>query len=467
MVSVNLTCNSIDQFRLHAESYIRDASGAVVFAACALRQNETGAVAAGKPDALPPADSICEGALVQKRSICFISDEKPDLALITVLQAASCGQSFCVVPTGTDETQMIASMPSASSVQEHGAETARSGLPQFQCMSSGTTGAARRIQRSHQSWINSFKVNASLMQISTGDSYGIIGKLSHSLPLYAALEACHLGADVHLLSKLRPDRQLDVMARLGTTLLYMTPTQARQLCAVPISDSRPRFRVRQLLCGGGKLDDETRAALNQLFEGANIVEFYGASETSFITMSTERAPTGSVGRAYPGVSVRILDEHDELATGVGEIWVKSKYLFTGYASGAWRDTHRRDGYLSIGEMGRMDEGGHLFLNGRKSRQANVADNFVYMQAVEDVLLQHAAVHHCVVIVRQEPLRGEVLIAVIEGCADASLRADILKHARQQLGPILAPRDILFLDTLPLLSAGKPDIQLIQSMVNNL
>ena len=464
MVSVNLICNSIDQFRLHTESTIRDASGAVVFAASALPLNESCALAGGKPDSLSPVNSIYAGPVEQKRRICFISNEKPDLALITVLQVASCGRSFCVVPTGTDETQLTASMPSDSSMEEYRSEPAQSGLPQFECLSSGTTGTARRIQRSHQSWINSFKVNASLMQIRIEDSYAIIGKLSHSLPLYAAMEACHLGADVHLLGELRPDRQLDAMARLGTTMLYLTPTQARQLCAVPISDSRPRFRVRHLLCGGGKLDDKTRAALKQLFEGAAIAEFYGASETSFITMSTEQTPTGSVGHAYPGVSVRIFDEHDELATGVGEIWVKSEYLFTGYASGAWRDTQRRDGYLSIGEMGRKDEAGHLFLSGRKSRQANVADNFVYLQEIEDVLLQHAAVHHCVVMARQEPLRGEVLIAAIEGSADASLRADILKYARQQLGPILAPRDILFLDALPFLSAGKPDIRLIQSMV---
>ncbi len=305
------------------------------------------------------------------------------------------------------------------------------------------------------------------MQISTEDSYAIIGKLSHSLPLYAALEACHLGADVQLLSELRPDRQLEAMARLGTSVLYLTPTQARQLCAVPLTDIRIRLRVRYLLCGGGKLDEKTRVALKRLFEGATVVEFYGASETSFITMSTEQTPAGSVGRAYPGVSVRILDEYGESVSGVGEIWVNSEYLFTDYASGDWRDTHRRHGYLSIGEMGQLDETGHLFLSGRKSRQANVADNFVYLQEIEDVLLQHRAVHHCVVLARQEPLRGEVLIAAIEGRADASLRADILKHARQQLGPTLAPRDILFLDALPMLSAGKPDIRLIQSMVDSL
>lgn len=309
-------------------------------------------------------------------------------------------------------------------------------------------------------------VNASLMQLGAEDSYAIVGKLSHSLPLYAALEACHLGADVHLLTELRPDRQLDAMARLATTVIYLTPTQARQLCAVSVTERGSPFSVRHVLCGGGKLDEKTREALKQLFSGASIVEFYGASETSFITMSTEQTPPASVGRAYPGVSIRIFDEQGEPAAGVGEIWLVSDYLFTGYASGTWRDTQWRDGFLSIGEMGHMDEAGHLFLSGRKSRQANVADNFVYLQEIEDVLMQHAAVHHCVVIARQDPLRGQVLIAVIEGSPDVTLRSNILRHARQRLGPILAPREIQFMTAIPFLSAGKPDIRLIQSLLDS-
>ncbi len=462
MVSVNLASATTDQFQLHTESFIREASGAVVLTASTESLHGTDAVAGGKPDSLSPVDTVFSGPAESTRRICIISDERPDLALMSVLKATSQGCSFCVVPAGIDEPQRI-----ASARFDRCSPPVQCDLPQFQCLSSGTSGGARRIQRSHLSWINSFRVNASLMQISSEDSYAIIGRLSHSLPLYAALEACHLGADVHLLSELRPDRQLEDMARLGSSVLYITPTQARRLCAVPFTDSHTRLRVRHLLCGGGKLDEKTREALKQLFNGATVVEFYGASETSFITMSTAQTPAGSVGRAYPGVLIRILDEQGESVDGVGEIWVKSDYLFTDYASGDWRDTRRRDGYLSIGEMGQLDEAGHLFLSGRKSRQANVADNFVYLQEVEDVLLRHEAVHHCVVIARQEPLRGEVLIAAIEGTADALLRADILKYARQQLGPILAPRDILFVESMPLLSAGKPDIQLIQSMVDRL
>lgn len=462
MVSDNLTSSAAVRFQQHPESHIRDAGGAVICAASTPSLPGHSIVASGDPDSLSPIDSPCAGSANTTRRLWFISDEKPDIALVSVLQAVRRGCSFCVVPARTVEAQ-----PGDSTPLEYCPEPKEHDLPQFQCLSSGTTGAARRIQRSHQSWIHSFRVNASLMKISSDDSYAIIGRLSHSLPLYAALEACYLGADVQLLSELRPDRQLDAMARLGTSVLYVTPTQARQLCAVPVTDTHSRLRVRHLLCGGGKLDEKTRAALTQRFKGASVSEFYGASETSFITLSSEQTPAGSVGRAYPGVLIRILDEQGEPVEGVGEIWVKSDYLFTGYASGDWRDTHRRDGYLSIGEMGQLDEAGHLFLSGRKSRQANVADNFVYLQEIEDILLQHGAVHHCVVIARREPLRGEVLIAAIEGNADALLRADILRYARQQLGPILAPKDILFVEAMPMLSAGKPDIQLIQSLVSSL
>ncbi|WP_157735743.1 AMP-binding protein [Granulosicoccus antarcticus] len=430
----------------------------------------------GRPGSASSNPDVTAGKLPsaqvdQRLAVRFISDESPELALYDILQASYADSPFCVIPASVDKAAfevIVASDAAAGDAIGAGqAQRTAYDYPQFQCLSSGTSGGARRIQRSQRSWIKSFDINASLMQVGTQDSYAIVGTFSHSLPLYAALEACHLGADIQLLGDLRPDRQLQAIEALGTTVLYLTPTQARQLCGVKPNTRSHQFSVRYLLCGGGKLDEKTRSELKRLFAGAAIVEFYGASETSFITMSTEDTPSDSVGCAYPGVSIRVLDEQGQPVSGSGEIWVKSNYLFSGYASGEWRDTRRADGYLSIGEMGRLDEAGNLYLRGRKSRQANVADNTVFLQEIEAVMMQHAAVHQCVVVAKQDSLRGEILIAVVEGKIDEVLRVELLKHGRKSLGAILAPKQILFLEVLPGLNAGKPDIRKIQTWVDNL
>lgn len=460
-----VTDSSNLSFRFHPASSVRDAVGIVQMSAASMAQGMAMS-GVGDRDRLSgeSVSSLHQGAAGSESTVCFVRDLDPIETLCQIWQAIHCHVPFCVIPENLAAADIAASDAAAWPVDDKGLAIA--GQPQFQCLSSGTSGAARRIQRSHLSWIKSFAVNASLLQVSVKDRYAIVGHLSHSLPLYAALEACSLGADIQMLGELRPDRQLAALYAQGTTVLYVTPTQARQLSRVRSSGPHRPSELRYVLCGGGKLDDKTRMALLALFPGASVLEFYGASEASFITMSTEQTPSGSVGRAYPGVSLKILDEHDETTAGIGEIWVKSPYLFSGYAGGDWRDTRLLNGYLSIGEMGEMDEAGNLFLRGRKSRQANVADTRVYLEEMENRLLQHPAVHHCVVVTQQDVMRGETLVAVVEGCDDEALRAELLKYARQQFGAILAPRNVLFVDALPYLAAGKPDVRQVQALVES-
>ena len=158
-----------------------------------------------------------------------------------------------------------------------------------------------------------------LFGIGPGVSVAVLGGLVQSLALYGALEGMHLGARVHLLGGLRPDRQAQALAARGVQVLYATPAQLRGLAgALP--------DLRLVLVGGSKLDAGLRAGLAALAPGAELREFYGAAETSFITLADADTPEGSVGRAYPGV---------ELDIRQGEVWVKSPYLFNGYAGEAW------------------------------------------------------------------------------------------------------------------------------------
>ncbi|MBL9053124.1 MAG: AMP-binding protein, partial [Tabrizicola sp.] len=201
-------------------------------------------------------------------------------------------------------------------------------VPLLETLTSGSTGAARRIRRTQASWIASFQVNAR-MGIGPGAKVAVLGRLVQSLALYGAIEGLHLGAEVHLLSDLRPDRQARALVARRISHLYASPAQLRLLteAAVPCPD------LRLVLVGGSKLDATLRRSLAAMAPTAEIREFYGAAETSFITIADATAPEASVGRAYEGVQISV-DES-------GEVWVKSPYLFMGYATtegGAkWRD----------------------------------------------------------------------------------------------------------------------------------
>lgn len=309
----------------------------------------------------------------------------------------------------------------------------------------GSSGAPKVIRRGPQSWLASFATNQSLFEITPNDTYAVLGHLSHSLALYGAMEAMHLGCGLTALADLSPKRQHAVMREFGASVIYATPTQLRMIAkaaTAPLSD------VRLVLCGGGKLDPALRATLADLLPKAQVLEFFGASETSFITLADRLTPAGSVGRAYPEVELRI----DQ-----GEIWVKSPFLFEGYEKGHSHETRWRDGYLSIGEMGYLDAGGYLFLQGRRTRMVTVADRNVFPEEVEATLLAHPGIHEAAVITPPDPLRGHSIIAVVVGDAD---EADLRAACREALDTAAIPRTFRFRSELPKLPAGKPDLQLL-------
>jgi len=197
----------------------------------------------------------------------------------------------------------------------------------FETLTAGSSGAPRRIARSHASWQRSFAVNAGLFGIGPGVRVGIPGQLVQSLALYGAVEAVSLGAEVHLLDGMRPDRQARALARRRVQVIYAAPVQVRMLVAAGV----PLPELRLALIGGAKVDAGLRAGLAVIAPGCALREFYGAAETSFITLADAQTPEGSVGRAYPGV---------EIAVDQGVIRVRSPYLFDGYAGGdgpaVWR-----------------------------------------------------------------------------------------------------------------------------------
>ncbi len=306
----------------------------------------------------------------------------------------------------------------------------------FETLTSGSTGAPRRIARSVESWTASFAVNAGLFGIGPGLRIAVLGGLVHSLSLYGALEGMHLGAEVHLLPGLRPDRQGRALTERRIALVYATPAQLRGLTE-PLPD------LRRVLVGGSKLDPGLRAHLARLAPAAEISEFYGAAEASFITLADAATPADSVGRAYPGV---------EIALDSGEIWVRSPYLFLGYA-GDPGGARWRDGWLSVGEMGRV-ENGFLHLSGRRGRMVTVADQNVFPEEIEALMESLPGIARAAVLAEPDARRGHVLHAVAMG--DPAAEGAVLAALRAALGPLKAPRRIVWRGDWPETAAGKTD-----------
>jgi len=316
--------------------------------------------------------------------------------------------------------------------------------PLFETLTAGSTGTPRRIVRTQASWTASFAVNAGF-GIGLGARIAVLGRLVHSLALYGAVEGLNLGAEVHLLDLLRPDRQRTALVDRRITHLYATPAQLRLLGSGTCPD------LRLVLVGGSKLDPTLRKAMRAMAPGATIREFYGAAETSFITLADDDTPEGSVGRPYPGV---------EISVEVGKIWVKSPYLFLGYA-GVSGGAQWRDGWLSVGEIGRM-EGEFLYLRGRAGRMVTVADQNVFPEEIEAVLAGMPGITQAAVLPVPERKRGAVLVAFVQG--DRAVEARVKAELRAELGPLKTPKAMIWLDDWPILPTGKTDLKALEARV---
>ncbi|MFY0635805.1 MAG: AMP-binding protein [Vannielia sp.] len=312
--------------------------------------------------------------------------------------------------------------------------------PSFETLTGGTTGTPRAIRRTQASWIASFESNRAAWSLGPETRIATLGSLVHSLTLYGAFEALHVGAEAHLLHGMRPDRQTEALALRSITMIWATPSQLRLLSGDPAPS------VTRLLIGGGAFDAATRDHARALFPNAEIHGFYGSAETSFISLDD---------RPCNGVEIEIRNPDE---SGTGEVWVRSPYLFQGYADTP--DPRRDDrGFTTVGERGRMS-GGLLHLAGRADRAVRIAEQTVQIEEVEAALLAMPGVTEAAVLPMPDPRRGTRLIAAYTGPAAPET---LPLYA---LPPLARPRPITRIapEAWPRSPSGKTNLTALASML---
>jgi long-chain acyl-CoA synthetase len=203
------------------------------------------------------------------------------------------------------------------------------------------------------------------------------------------------------------------------------------------------------------------ADLQALFPQARIVEFYGASETSFIAWADSDAalPHSAVGRPFANVQLRIDAAGDDAQAGL--IYVRSPMVFDDYvtlAPGQDGSAVLRDGdWLSVRDMGHVDAQGFLHLRGRQQRMFTVQGKNLFPEEVEHVLAAHPAVAAVSVQPMPDALRGQQPVAVLQlREPDALHAAALTAWCRTRLEPYKTPRRFYLCPDWPRTPSGKTD-----------
>ena len=250
--------------------------------------------------------------------------------------------------------------------------------------------------------------------------------------------------------------------RHGVTDLPLIGGMTFEMVAMGDVPAAVRQTVRKVSVGGAPTPMTTKRALAELFDGAEIIEAYGQTESSDgVTMARGRSVferPGTVGRPNPHIVVAVRRADGRLAAPEeeGEIVIGGPTVMAGYYRDAAATAAAvRDGWLHTGDRGRQDPDGYVFITGRVKDLIITGGENVSPVEVEDVLRAHPDVDDVAVIGTPHPKWGEQVTAVVVARAGARLdAAAIAEFAGQRLAGFKKPRRVEFVDALPRNAAKK-------------
>ena len=333
---------------------------------------------------------------------------------------------------------------------------------------SGTTGTPKGVMLTHANLASNSDATCRTVPLSCEDAWVAILPMFHSFCwTVCVMIPLRLGAKIVICaSPAPPEPWLALFKRHGVTIFTAVP----QLYAL-LANKAAGYQdyvlkegflktVRFCFSGAAPLSPATHQAFKDAF-GLEITEGYGLTETSPIAALNPpgRIKVGSVGRALPGVSVRIVDDAgSELPVGgEGEIEIKGPNVMKGYfsAEDATREAIGPGGWFKSGDVGVMDEEGYIFIRDRKKDMIIVGGLKVFPAQVESVLLTHPAVEEAAVVgIPDGPGTERIKAFLVLRRGAAADLAQLHQFCRQNFDPYKRPKDIEIVSELPKNSVQK-------------
>ncbi|MFD9663549.1 acyl-CoA synthetase [Rhodococcus sp. NPDC059968] len=340
----------------------------------------------------------------------------------------------------------------------------------FMFYSSGTTGRPKGIKPSISSEPFGTGGGAHLTLLQT--MYGFSPETVYlcPAPLYHAagvgwVAAAHrLGATVLVMEKFDPLRVLQLIEQYRVTHAHFVPTHFVRMLKLPDGDrlKYDHSSLRVVVHAAAPCPVDVKLAMIDWW-GPIICEFYAGSEgNGFCAINSEQwlQHRGSVGVPMIGI-VHVLDEDGkEVPTGeVGQIWFEGGPAFEYHNDPTKTAAAINDrGWSTLGDVGRLDEDGFLYLTDRVSHMIISGGVNIYPQEIEDALALHPAVQDVAVVGVPHPDMGEAVKAVVVPSPGTTpgpeLEKELIAHCRSRLAHYKSPTSVDFTDELPRLPTGK-------------
>ncbi len=273
-----------------------------------------------------------------------------------------------------------------------------------------------------------------------------------------------------------PEKAFELMQAHSVTHAFLFPTALKAMMkAVPEPSTRYQLKLQAIMSAGEAVGDAVFNYCQQQM-GVTVNEMFGQTEINYVVGNCSLlwpARAGSMGRAYPGHRVAVIDDEGQVCRPgeVGDVAVHRRdvhgqldpVFFLGYwgrpdATAAKFTGDPLDSWCRTGDLAQMDAEGYLWYRGRSDDMFKAAGYRIGPGEIENCLLKHAAVANAAVVPKPDAERGALVKAYVvlapghQGTPE--LVAQLQAHVRGQLAPYEYPKEIEFIEALPMTTTGK-------------
>jgi long-chain acyl-CoA synthetase len=322
--------------------------------------------------------------------------------------------------------------------------------------SSGTTGMPKAVRHTHGAFAVAVAHWRAALGMSSADRMQILTPPSHILGLLNIATAFDAGAWIRLHPRFDVERMLHHIESDRITIEMAVAPIALALAAHPRLENYDLSSLRYVMWCATPV---TKSVADEVTRRVGVpwVTAYGASELPVISCnSLEGAQLDTVGRAVPGVEIRIVS----LGTGVpvgpggsGEIQVRSQSAMAGYLPDDATSDAFSDGWYRTGDVGNLDADGWLRITDRAKEMIKVHGFQVAPAEIEAVLHGHPAVADCAVFGIPDPVAGESVVAAVtrRGAVESD---ELIALVASRLASYKRPSRVVFVPEIPRLPSGK-------------
>ena len=333
---------------------------------------------------------------------------------------------------------------------------------------SGTTGLPKGIRRQppHPKNLPVIKkIKDQMFGFSTGQEIRTVvtGPLYHSAPYRWALDSAAANAFIAIQQRFDAEDLLSLIETHSITLLQMVPTMFWRLLKLP-EEIRGKYDLCSLeyvVHAAAPCPPGVKQSMLDWW-GPIIHEYYGASEIGPISLANPddavRKP-GTVGRLLEGAKIMVLDDDgNEVGTSqIGEFYLRQTLWpdFDYHNKPEERAALEKDGLVTVGDVGYVDEDGYLFLMDRAKDMVISGGVNIYPAETEAVLVTMPEIADCAVIGIPDREFGERLLAFVVRSGDSDIDSQgIIKWLSSKISGYKVPREYVFQDSLPREDSGK-------------